>query len=345
MIEYKPGSENSAADSLSRMHEEAMLEEQSCLSTTMSSLSFAFMDILRRENQSLANLLELHKQVQEATEGNSKFTCWSGYLLYQGRYVLGKESSLKIMMLKEFHESTIGRHARVQRTYLHLSSNFFWEGMHKDVQDFVTNCYVCQTSKYSTERPYGLLQPTKILEQVWNDIPLDFIVGLPRSKGYTEILVVVDRYSKYAHFRPLSTSHTASQVADLFCSMVERLHGVPRSITSDRDPFFTSQFWKKVFELMGAKLRMSSTYHPQMNDQSEVLNRCLAQYLRAFTADKPSSWATFMCWAEYHYNTSNHYAIGTSPFQAVYGRAHPSIPAYTRGGTSIAVVEDLPYTR
>ena len=139
--------------------------------------------------------------------------------------------------------------------------------------------------------------------------------------------MVVDRYSKYAHFGPLSTSHTAGQVADLFVSMVVRLHGIPHSIISDRDPLiFTSQFWKKVFELMGTKLRMSSAYHPQMDGQSEVLNRCLEQYLRAFAADKPSSWHTFLCWAEYHYNTSHHSAIDTSPFQAVYGRSLPSIP-------------------
>ena len=117
---------------------------------------------------------------------------------------------------------------------------------------------------------------------------MDFITNLPHSKRYTVVLIVVDRYSKYAHFRPLPTAHMASQVADLFCSMVICLHGVPRSIISDRDPLFTSKFWRKIFELMGTKLRMSTTYHPQMDGQTEVLNRCLEQYLRAFAADKPS---------------------------------------------------------
>ena len=119
------------------------------------------------------------------------------------------------------------------------------------------------------------MQPNELPERVWEDIAMDFFIGLPRSKGYTTILVVVDRYSKYAHFKPLPTSHTTMQVAELFCSMVIRLHGVPRSIISDWDPLFTSKFWRKVFELMGTKLRMSTAYHPQTDGQTEVLNRCL----------------------------------------------------------------------
>ena len=134
--------------------------------------------------------------------------------------------------------------------------------MRKDVKDFVERCYECQTSKYSTERPYGLLQSMELPKQVWEDVAIDFIVGLPCSKGFTAILVAVNRYSKYAYFRRFRTSHIASQVVELFCSMVIRLHGVPRSTILDRDPLFKSQFWKKIFELMGSKLRMSSTYHP-----------------------------------------------------------------------------------
>ena len=136
-----------------------------------------------------------------------------------------------------------------------------------------------------------------------------------------------------------------SQVAELFYSMVIHLHGVPYSIISDCYPLFTSQFWQNVLELMGTKLRMSSAYHPQTNDQSEVLNQCLEQYLCAFTTHKPSSWATFLGWAKYHYNTSHHSVIGTSPFQAVYRRVPSSIPTYTRGNTSISIVEDILLTR
>ena len=131
----------------------------------------------------------------------------------------------------------------------------------------------------------------------------------------------------------------------MFANMVIKLHGMPRSIVSDRDPIFTSSFWKKLFELMGTRLKMSSSYHPQTDGQTEVTNRYLEQYLRAFTADNPKQWSRFLMWAEYHYNTSHHSAIGMTPFEAVYGRPPPNIPTYTRGATHIQAVEEDLRTR
>lgn len=168
--------------------------------------------------------------------------------------------------------------------------------MKKDVQEFVGQCLISQSIKYSTGKPFGLMQPTETPQQIWEDVATDFIVGLPISKKNTCIMVV-DRLSKYAHFGPFPSSHSASQVAELFTSMMIKLHGVPRSIILDRDPIFTRKFWRKLFELMGNKLCMSSAYHPQSDGQFEVLNRCLEQYLRAFVSDKPSSLG---------YNTSYH---------------------------------------
>ena len=104
---------------------------------------------------------------------------------------------------------------------------------------------------------------------------MDFIVGLPNSSGVTNILVVVDRFTKYAHFGALPNHYTTIKVAELFANMGIRLHGLPRSIVSDRDPIFTSMFWKKLFELMDTTLKMSSTYNPETDGQIEVTNRYL----------------------------------------------------------------------
>jgi hypothetical protein len=122
--------------------------------------------------------------------------------------------------------------------------------------------------------------------------------------------------------------------------MVVRHHGFPRSIVSDRDPVFLSSFWRKLFELSGTKLSMSSAYHPQTDGQSEVINRTLEQYLRAFTQQKPSHWVSLLPWAEFHYNTSFHSGLKMSPFQALFGRKPPSIPLYTRDSTNIPALEE-----
>lgn len=212
--------------------------------------------------------------------------------------------------------------------------------MHQSVENYVASYLTCQHIKYSTEVLTGLLQLLPILECVWEDVTIDFITGLPPSHGSTVIFVVVDCLSKSAHFGDLLTGFTASKVAELLVSLVFRLHGFPCSIVSDRDPEFFSTFWRKPFDLSGTKLTMSSAYHPQTDGQSEVVNRCLEKYLRAFTQKKPSSWVTLLPWAELHYNTNYHSGLKMSPFQALYGRTSPSIPLYTRGSTIIAALDE-----
>ena len=103
-------------------------------------------------------------------------------------------------------------------------------------------------------------------------------------------MVVVDHLSKYAHFWPLKSDYTAKQVANSFFTGVVKLHGMPKSIVSDRDKVFTSQFWQHLFKLQGTTLSMSSAYHPQSNGQLEAVNKCIEMYLRCYTYDNPKSW-------------------------------------------------------
>ncbi|KAK8942843.1 hypothetical protein KSP39_PZI009654 [Platanthera zijinensis] len=164
-----------------------------------------------------------------------------------------------------------------------------------------------------------------------DDIAMDFITRMPRSQGYDCILVIVDRLSKYAHFIPLRHPYFAATVTDSFIQGVVRLHGFPRSIISDRDPLFLSIFWTTLFHLQGSRLRMSTTYHPQTDGQSEALNRCLETYLRYFVWEEPRNWAKWLRWAEYSYNTSHHQAANTTPFEIVYGRPPPYIVRHLPG--------------
>ncbi|XP_061369277.1 uncharacterized protein LOC133312134, partial [Gastrolobium bilobum] len=178
-------------------------------------------------------------------------------------------------------------------------------------------------------------------EAIFEDLSLDFITGLPQSNGFSVVLVVVDHLSKYAYFIGLSHCYTAATVAKIFCEHIVKLHGFPRSLVSDRDPIFMSKFWQKLFSLSGTKLKTSSSYHPHTDGQTEVTNRYLEQYLRAFCAEQHKKWSSFLCWVELHYNSSVHSSIGMSPFQAVYGRVPPSIPHYPRGLVPIEALDTL----
>ncbi|CAM8905715.1 unnamed protein product [Rhodiola kirilowii] len=169
---------------------------------------------------------------------------------------------------------------------------------------------------------------------------MDFITHLSSSTGKTVIWVVVDRLTKYGHFIALSTGLTAVTLAEKFVQEIVRLHGFPKDIVSDRDPLFMSQFWQEVFCLQGTTLSTSSAHHPQTDGQTEVLNRCVEDYLRCYVADNAKDWVRFLPWAEWQYNTAWHSATRMTPFEAVYGRKPPGICDYISRASSIATVDD-----
>ncbi|KAL3642027.1 hypothetical protein CASFOL_012842 [Castilleja foliolosa] len=168
----------------------------------------------------------------------------------------------------------------------------------------------------------------------------DLIEGLPLSNGFTVIMVVVDRLSKYAHFIPLKHPYTALTVAKAFVSNIVRLHGIPTSIVSDRDKIFVSSFWQALFRLQGTTLNMSSSYHPQTDGQTEVVNRTLEQYLRCFAGDQPKRWVEWVPWAEFSYNTSVHSSTKMTPFEVVYGIPPPKVGSYIPGTSRVQAVDE-----
>jgi hypothetical protein len=115
---------------------------------------------------------------------------------------------------------------------------------------------------------------------------MDFIIGLPKSGNKSVIMVVVDFLSKYAHFCALQHPFTTSMVAQIFMDQVFKLHVMPHSIVSNRDPTFTSNFLQELFKLQGTQLHLNTTYHPQTDGQAKVVNKCLETYLRCFASKK-----------------------------------------------------------
>jgi hypothetical protein len=165
---------------------------------------------------------------------------------------------------------------------------------------------------------------------------MDFVEGFPKISGKSVILTVVDRFSKSAHFIPLGHPYSTALVAKAFFDSIVRLDGLPTSIVSDRDSIFTSNMWKDMFRLTGTILCTSSTFHPQMDGQSEVTNRIIVVYLRCLVGDRPRSW---LPWAEYCYNTSYQSALKMAPFEVVYGRAPPQMLPYQANSTRVAAID------
>ncbi|RVW71121.1 Transposon Tf2-12 polyprotein [Vitis vinifera] len=341
-IEYKPGHANQAADALSRVHEEELeqpaLSAPSCLSFS-SHPSLEFLTTLRQENSTLSDLVSLHQQFTTGSL-SSAYSLHDGLLFFKHRYYISPNSSLKALLLHEFHATPFAGHGGVKRTLVRLATLFYWPRMRADVEQYVSACLVCQQTKYSTQAPAGLLQPLPVPSLVWNEVTMDFITNLPPSRNFTVIMVVVNRLTKSAHFGALPTQFTAAKSAEVFAAIVVKIHGFPSSIISDRDPVFMSKFWQTLFQLSRTSLRHSTAYHPQTDGQSEVVNRGLEQYLRAFTNEKPHSWISFLGWAEFCYNSSYLSGLKMTPFQALFGRPPPIIPAYTQGSTSIQALDE-----
>lgn len=199
---------------------------------------------------------------------------------------------------------------------------FAWPHLKQSIKDYVAHCSTCQQDKTKRTTTPGLLSPLPVPDESWKHISMDFIDGLPRSNSYNCILVVVDRFSKYAHFLPLSHPFTALQMATLFMNNIFKLHGLPKAIVSDRDKVFTSNLWRELFKLMGTQLHMSSAYHPQSDGQTETVNQCLETYLRCFVHSCPAKWSAWLALAEFWYNTSYHSSLGNTPFFILYGN-HP----------------------
>lgn len=202
---------------------------------------------------------------------SQKYVKRDGVFFYKGKILLSPTSSLLTVVLTENHSTPTGGHFGYHKTFARVKSCFTWPNMQRSVKDFVRNCDICQRCKTECSLPGGLLQPLPIPEKIWSDISMDFIEGLPQSKGKSVIMVVVDRLTKYAHFIPLSHPFTAVTVAHAFVDQVVRHHGIPTSIVSDRDKVFVSSFWQTLFQLQGTKISMSSSYHPQSDGQTEVV--------------------------------------------------------------------------
>ncbi|KAI3773407.1 hypothetical protein L1987_47934 [Smallanthus sonchifolius] len=298
-ILYHSGKANVVADALSRKTSHTPIKVKSFKMTISSSL----IDEIR-EAQVLALGGDLKKErkvayVDKLGENSSGLkTCFD-------RIWIPRLSSVLTTILDESHKSKYSIHPGATKMFYDLRCHFLWPGMRPDIVKYVERCLTCLRVKAEPQKPYGKLQPLEIPLWKWENITMDLITKLSKTrKGYDAIWVVVDRLTKSAHFLPIKETYSSDRLAEMYVKEIVSRHGVLVTIISDRDTRFTSRFWKKFHEDMGTRLNISTTYHPQMDGQSERTIQTLEDMLRACALDFGGSWDDHLPLAEFSYNNS-----------------------------------------
>ena len=313
-VVYKEGKSNVVADALSRRSDHMV--------SNISSINV---------NQNLLEEIKLAYQEDSKCEEILRnevedYVVKDDLIYFEGKLYIPDDDSIKTKLLYEAHDATISGHAGAARVSELLSRNYYWPKLLEDVKIYVKSCYKCQSNKPSNQHPIGMLQPLPIPEYPWEQVTMDLITQLPKSKnGNDAIVVFVDKLTKMVHIVPTTTTVSAPDLARIFFREDVRLHGIPKSIVSDRDPRFTSHFWKCLWSQLGTKLAMSTAYHPQTDGQTERTNRTLEDMLRSYVNFEQDNWDQFLVAAEISINNSQQASSKYSPYYLNYQR-HPLFP-------------------
>ncbi|KAA3480533.1 reverse transcriptase [Gossypium australe] len=278
-------------------------------------------------------------KVVKATEGSGPsrivitllILCWIDHSLSTRACLMAVED--KSVSTTGRTLSSLGGQPGIHVTKHRISSLSYLKGLSKDGKRWIRECVAYQRCKADNSTNLGLLQPLPIPERAWTAISMDFVEGLPTSKGKSTILVVVDRLTKYGHFFALAHPFTELTGAKEYLIQIYKVHGIPESIISERDRIFLSNIWQELFRHLCSKLQLSIAYHPQIDGQIEILNKCLEGYLRCMISEKPFDWVTWLPLAEWWYNNTYHSTIKTTPYEAFYGQDLPIHLPYLAGAS------------
>ncbi|KAK8949134.1 hypothetical protein KSP39_PZI005042 [Platanthera zijinensis] len=313
IIKHLKGTLNRVADALSRV---------SLLLSTLEVKVIGF-DRIKDEYVNCPDFKEIYFSAQNDSPTTiSSYYIRDGYLFNHANLCIPR-SSLRHFIVWELHSGGLGGHFGRDKTIALVEDKFYWPGLKSTVNKIVSSCRACQLAK-GNKTNAGLYTPLPIPSIPWEDISMDFILGLPVTfRRHDSILVVVDRFSKMAYFIACNKTNDASHVAKLFFKEVVGHRGIPKTIVTDRDVKFTSYFWKTLWKIMGTKLLFSSAYHPQTDGQTEVVNRSLGSLLRCLVGDHMGTWDLLLPHAQLAYNNSKNRSTGLSPNEIVHGYKAP----------------------
>mmetsp|Transcript_606 Transcript_606/g.749 ORF Transcript_606/g.749 Transcript_606/m.749 type:complete len:720 (-) Transcript_606:540-2699(-) len=328
-IVYRPGA-TSKADGLSRMCNFITLTnlklDSSCNMPSPSKLS-VLNNLTLTTDVIFISLRVTQKQDPTYTEmaARADASLHNEILYINGKpWVPSMAHEVQCQILRNFHENPTSGHLGFARTVARIRTHFFWPKYYAKVKAFIKECPDCQQNKATTQLPPGLLHPLQVADILWTSVSLDFITDLPKAAaGFNCILVFVDRFSKMTHFIPCTKKITVEETAQLFLSSVFRLHGMPKDLVPDKDPRFTSDWWKTFTKTLHIHLNMSTAYHPQSDGQTERTNRTLEQMLRMYVRPAQDDWDTYLPLIEYAYNSAVHETTHQTPFEIIYGFTPP----------------------
>jgi hypothetical protein len=234
-------------------------------------------------------------------------------LLYRANKLCVLASSVHLLFLQEAHGGGLMGHFGVKKTDDVLAAHLFWPKMRRDVERYVSRCTTCNKAK-SRRNSHGRYMTLPVLSVPWKNISINFVLELPRTKRRNSIFVVVDSFSKMAHFIPCHKSDNASHVANLFFTEIVHLHGVPNTIISDRDAKFLRYFWRILWFKLETKLLLFTTCHPQTDGQTEVINCTLSTMLQTILKINLKLWEKCLVHIKFTYNRSVHSTMNVSLF-------------------------------
>ncbi|QRW08587.1 Retrotransposable element Tf2 protein [Ceratobasidium sp. AG-Ba] len=333
-IHYRPGKMSNKPDALSRRHdhEDIPNPQQIMINAERfkgfkANIEIDIISMIREsisDDESLTTLIESTKKKEDLPPSirkqYDKYEWKEDLLWYEGRIVIPENKEIRLAILEMHHDNPIAGHQGQARTLELISRRYYWPAMKQQVNRFVETCEICQRSK--GHKQYAPQKPLPIPQKPWEDIAYDFIVKLPESQGMDSILVVIDRFSRQAHFIPCLESTNAEGVADLFIKEVWKLHGLPKTTVSDRGPTFNSQFLKALYAKLGINPKFSTAFHPETDGITERTNQWLEGFLRSFCNYRQDDWVRWLPIAEFCHNNQVNSATGKTAFETIYG-LHP----------------------